>query len=110
MEGSLDAGSIPASSMKKAAVIDGCFFLCGNRTARPRCNASREGPGGPFEPKPGLKGGYAAGGIPASSMKKAAVIDGCFFLCGNRTARPRCNASREGPEMLFSIWYGAAGS
>ena len=77
MEESLDAGSIPASSIKKQSTLLALavFFMSeGNRTARPRSRATREGPGGSFEPKPGLKGGYAAGGIPASSIKKQSAL------------------------------------
>ena len=45
----------------------------GSRTARPRCEAARERASGTFEPKPGQKGGRAAGGTPAYSTLQPTV-------------------------------------
>ena len=47
-----------------------CFVLYdGNRTARLHLEEMKERPGGSFESQPGLKGGCAAGGIPACLVK-----------------------------------------
>jgi len=62
MDESLDAGSIPANSMKKST---GRCFFCGVAGIERRDSIER--PSGSFRSKPGLKGGRAAGGIPANS-------------------------------------------
>ena len=65
MEESLDAGSIPASSIQRQLPNGGCFCVDeGNRTARPRNEVTRERPGGSFEPKPGLKAAKEPAGLP----------------------------------------------
>ena len=72
---SSDAGSIPAWSTKKDCCKAVFFCTSGSRTRRERAQlAEANGPVNRLRRR-GLKGGYAAGGIPAWSNRVGGEID-----------------------------------
>ena len=103
---SSDAGSIPAWSTKKDCCKAVFFCTSGSRTRRERAQlAEANGPVNRLRRR-GLKGGYAAGGIPAWSTKKDCCKAVFFCTSGSRTLFYFSIFSGEYPYPLTSASMG----